>query len=155
MPKELKQIIITVIMVVVLIFVAKSNLKKKPGKKITGADNKPDAAEQSKDSVKGSGKERVRRVPADEKAILSQQEKANATWGRDPFNPTIERDYQLSELKLQGISFGRDKDGFAFINDEIVKKGSIVGVYEVMEVEKNRVLLKKGSQNFYLAFPKD
>ena len=55
----------------------------------------------------------------------------------DPFSPSkAGLEYQRSDLELKGISVGKDKAGFAFINNEIVKTGDKIGGYEVGEVEK-------------------
>ena len=76
-------------------------------------------------------------------------------WGRDPFSPSkAGLEYQRSDLELKGISVGKDKAGFAFINNEIVKTGDKIGGYEVGEVEKNRVLLKKAGRAFTWPCPK-
>lgn len=95
----------------------------------------------------------VKFTPADNKVLDSQRKRSDLAWGRDPFLSDIEKGEQIKELKLKGISFGRDKRGYAFINEEIVSKGGKLGDYEVVDVEKERVLLKKGASSFYLTFP--
>ena len=85
-----------------------------------------------------------------------QKKRAENPWGRDPFSSDTYRSGQLnSELKLQGISYRQDKVGFAFINNEIVKQGEMINGYKVEEISKDKVLLKKESQNFYLTFPEE
>jgi hypothetical protein len=93
---------------------------------------------------------------ADSKMLETQKKRAEAPWGRDPFSSDIYKSGQASsELKLQGVSYRKDNVGFAFINNEIVKVGDTIGGYEVEEVLKDRVLLKKGAQSFYLTFPEE
>ena len=95
-------------------------------------------------------------LPVEKSVKESQRKRAQGPWGRDPFTSDVYKSVRSeSELKLQGISYREDKVGFAFINNEIVKKGDTVGGYEVAEILKDRVLLKKGSQSFYLAFPEE
>ncbi len=147
MDKQQKQLIIIGVLVVVLALALVSNLKKKPKKKAAPLP-KPDAASLAKSAPVVSA------APAADAGVLGEQiERTKLTWGRDPFSVNTDKTFQLSELKLQGISFGTDKKGFAFINGEIVQKGDKIGDYEVIDIEKERVLLKRGSQDFYLVFP--
>lgn len=95
-------------------------------------------------------------ITADSGTISLQKERENMSWGRDPFSASkISREYQRSDLELKGISFGANKSGFAFINNEIVQSGNKVGDYEVVRIEKDKVLLKRGDMSFYLALPKE
>ena len=55
---------------------------------------------------------------------------------------------------LNGVFFS-GAEGYALINNRIVKKGDKVGEYEVFEISKDRVLLKKGNQSFYLVFSEE
>ena len=149
MDKQKKQLIIVGVLVLVLIFSILSSQKKKPVKtdelKVepsSGIALKPLAA---------SGP--VAPVRAEEKKMSAQLERAKNAWGRDPFSAPSDKEYQLGELQLKGVSFDKIKGGYAFINNEIVKKGDTIGEYEVVEIEKNRVLLKKGNQSFYIVFP--
>lgn len=89
----------------------------------------------------------------DVKRIKSREERMKLPWGRDIFSTDLEKEYQISELQLKGISLGKDKTSFAFINDEIVKVGDRIGDYQVIEIEQKRVLIRKGNQSFYLTFP--
>jgi hypothetical protein len=92
-------------------------------------------------------------VPADSSVLESQKKNAEKAWGRDPFSADPYKAGQASELHLQGISYRRDNVGYAFINNEIVKKGDSVQGWLVVEVYKDKVFLKKGDQSFYLTFP--
>ncbi len=85
-----------------------------------------------------------------------QKKRAEGDWGRDPFSSgSYDSGEFNSEFKLQGISFRKDKVGFVFINNEILKKGDLINGYEVGEILKDKVLLKKGSQSFYLVFSEE
>lgn len=154
MNKNVQQLVILGVLMIVLVFVTLSNIKKKPAKKTVAP--KPAAAGVDKT---------VMNIPlptstnvaatADERMIATQTERANMTWGRDPFNASMNKEFQLTDLKLKGISFSKDRQGYAFINEEIVKSGNKVGDYEIVEVEKDKVLLRKSGQSFYLTFPKE
>jgi hypothetical protein len=150
MTKEVKQLIMVGVLVVVLIFAMLNTFKKKPSKKTTPG-NKPVAG--STTGVKATLP--AVNIPADNKTIASQKQRLDLGWGRDPFNTAIDKEFQFSDLKLKGISFGDDQQGYAFVNNDIVKKGDRVGDYEVVNIEKDKVLLRKAGQSFYLTFPQD
>lgn len=151
MTKEKRDIAIICVLLPVLAFSVWSgfNSRKKPKKNSSGPAEPPSAA-----ITAGPG------IPAfpqvDTNALELQKKRAENPWGRDPFSSDIYKSGQLSsELKLQGISFRKDNVGFAFINNEIVKTGDSIKGYEIAEVLKDRVLLKRGSQSFYLTFPEE
>jgi hypothetical protein len=151
MNKEKKEFAVIAAGVIILLVVVMGNMKSKNARK-PGVVNKPDSAGEA---VKVSAEARVKPVSLNEKDLQLQTERARAPWGRDPFVAELGNAANISELKLQGISYGNDGAGFAFINDEIVKKGGKIGDYEVAEVLKDRVLVKKGNQSFYLTFTEE
>ena len=58
-----------------------------------------------------------------------------------------------SILKLQAISWSEDpQKRIAVINDNIVREGTMVGEYVVIQIEKNEVFLKEGGQTWQLIF---
>jgi len=61
----------------------------------------------------------------------------------------------LNELVLKGISFSHNKKGYAFINDQIVSVGDALGGYDISRIEKDRVMLTRGAQTFFLTFSED
>jgi hypothetical protein len=81
-----------------------------------------------------------------------QSERWDMPWGRDPFMAISDSVGKLNEFQLKGISFSKNKKGYAFINDQIAGVGETIGEYEVALVEKDRVMLKRGTQTFYLTF---
>ncbi|MFC1592397.1 hypothetical protein ACFL4C_00065 [Candidatus Omnitrophota bacterium] len=151
MSKAVKQLIITGIMIVFLALILMNNLKgiskNRPGK--------PGAAQQATGSLLSSAVN----IPADKKIIISQKKRAESLdWARDPFvyvETDQDKSYRSGILTLKGISLGKDKIGFAFINNEIVKIDDIIGGYQVLQIDKDKVLLKKGGQSFYLALPEE
>ncbi|TBR18288.1 hypothetical protein EPO66_01600 [bacterium] len=148
--KDLTQIGVIVVGVIFLIFSIMGSLKKKPKKPAA----LPSAGVSESKDAKARADSNNKAALPDDKKMKSQIERANMNWGRDPFSASLDKEYQISELKLQGISVGRDgRKGYAFINDEIVSKGEKVGAYEVVDIQKDKVLLKKGAQSFYLTFP--
>jgi len=81
-----------------------------------------------------------------------QSKRWDLPWGRDPFMAISDSVGKLNEFELKGISFARDKKGYAFINDQITAVGDSIGEYEVALIEKDRVMLKRGAQTFFLTF---
>ena len=149
MEKEKIEISVTVGGIILLAVIIAGGLKPKPRKAATAANTA--AAANPASMLPGPA---VKIIPADEQGVIQQKEKAKLAWGRDPFSASkTSREYQKSDLQLKGISLGKDKTGFAFINNDIVKGGDTIGGYEVIAVEKNRVLLKKSGQSFYLTLP--
>jgi len=148
MAKDQIQITIIIVGLVGLAAIVTNNMKSK---KIKQSVAQPDAAS----VVIDSGVKVTAKLPvADSNVLENQKKRAEAPWGRDPFSSDTYKAGQVSsELKLQGISYRKDNVGFAFINNEIVKQGDAIAGYEVEEVLKDKVLLKKGSQSFYLTFP--
>lgn len=147
MTKEVKQMIFTGFLIAVLIFVMMSNMKTIKKKKPV---LQPMAIETTPSFPVASPNKPV--VPVGEDILNIQNERAKIPWGRDPFVIELEDEFGIDQIKLLGISFGKDKPGYANINNEIVTQGDVVGGYEVSVIEKDRVLLKKDGQSFYLTF---
>jgi len=76
---------------------------------------------------------------------------------RNPFSPLISkngvllipREVDLGGLNLRGIIYS-EKDPVAIINGEVVERGDSIGEYLVLEIERKKVILKKGDQEFIL-----
>jgi hypothetical protein len=154
MSKQVKQLIMTGCLIGVLVFVTLGNLKKKPSKAPIPQTQTTVALAPPVAVASPTGAAAAAAGSSD--TMRNQQlERGKLNWGRDPFIALFDKEFKMDELKLQGISFGKNRAGYAFINNEIVKKGDAVGGYEVVEVEKAKVLLKKESQSFYLTFPGD
>ncbi len=150
MTKEKKEITIVCVLLLVLVFSVWSGFsrQKKPKKDLL----QPSAPL----ATIPAGSETLNFPKVDTNVLELQKKRADNPWGRDPFSSDFYKSGQLnSELKLQGISFRKDNVGFAFINNEIVKIGDKIKDYEIAEVLKDKVLLKKGSQSFYLTFPEE
>ena len=84
-----------------------------------------------------------------------QVKRWEGAWGRDPFWSGSDNAGKLNEFELRGISFSHNKKGYAFINDQIVSVGDVLGGYDVSLIEKDRVTLTRGSQTFFLTFSQD
>lgn len=157
MTKERIQLIVITVGIIILIALVAGGLKKKPAKNRVQAQN---PAASSPAALPGKAESwpahSLSEPAAGESDLASQKERAKLDWGRDPFSGLrAAKDYQKAELSLKGISLGKDKNGFAFINSEIVKIGDTIGEYEVTEIQKGKVKLRKGQQSFYLVLPQE
>lgn len=150
MNKEQKQLAVIGAGVLILIVVLAGNFsKKKPKRAAVTAVPSPAAAQLPIVPP-------VRPDPQPPGAALAQQgQRAEAPWGRDPFVSSSSAAAGLDSLKLKGITLGVNGRSFAAINDEIVGIGDSVGGFQLKEIAKDKVLLQKGEQSFYLAFPDD
>ncbi|MBU1871286.1 MAG: hypothetical protein KKH80_00580 [Candidatus Omnitrophica bacterium] len=151
MSKAIKQLIITGVLIIVLVLVMLNSFKSISKKKT----KKSDKGQQATANLSLIPEN----IPADKKLIFAQKKRAESLeWGRDPFvyvETEKDKNYRSGTLTLKGISLGKDKVGFAFINNEIVKIGDTIGDHQVLEVDKDKVLLRKGSQSFYLVLPEE
>jgi type II secretory pathway component PulC len=160
MDKRLVEIIATVALVAALAVVVVMNLgKKKPRPlrpPILATESAPAAQPFNAAAPLAQPQGGEMPVLNDTKAKL-QKEHAAKAWGRDPFVRTkaLEAGYRTSSLELKGISIGTDKRGFALINQDIVRVGDKIEGCEVLSIEKNRVLLQKNGQSFYLKLPEE
>lgn len=157
MSKEKIQLAVIAVGIVIFIALSAGSLKKKPAK-----GQAQESAPAAQSLAASPGKTDSRSAPflpassADESDLSLQKERMKLDWGRDPFGSLRSaKDYQRASLELKGISLGKNKNGFAFINSEIVKIGDTIGEYEVTEIQRNRVMLRKGQQSFYLLLPRE
>lgn len=83
---------------------------------------------------------------------------------RDPLWPLVsstgnivnyDKEFQASDLKIEGIILGVNGQNLAIINGQVVKKGDQLGSLAVEEIGKNMVILKQGEQKFELKLNKE
>ena len=150
--KQLIQLLVIGGGLILFVVILMGNLKKKPSQKITPIDQVSQLVTKEDKAVSHPNAAGAQ----DSKKISLQKQRANLPWGRDPFKMSASKQQQKTDLVLKGISFGANKKGFAFINNDIVKAGDKLGDYDIIAIEKNRVLVqKKDGQTFYLALPKE
>lgn len=156
MNKEKLQLAVIAAGIVIFIALAAGNLRKKPTKALPEKALSAKHVEPALQSEPRPQQFAPTSETADEKDLALQKERENLAWGRDPFSASSSaKEYQRANLQLKGISLGKDKSGLAFINNEIVKKGDTIGEYEVTEIQKDKVMLRKGDQSFYLVLPQE
>lgn len=71
---------------------------------------------------------------------------------RDPFTPLVTSDGRLVNLEqeqgnknltLEGIIFDKNGLSYAIVNGEVVKIGDKIGAYQILKIEKNKVVFIK------------
>lgn len=142
MKKEQMQLAVIAGGVVIFAMVMAGNLKKKPAPAAV-----PASASAAAPVPQGQ--------PQAETPALRQEQlkRSQLPWKRDPFAGAVSASADLDALKLKGISFGPDGRGFVTINDVILGAGESIADFTVKQIEKDKVLLEKNSQSFYLVFP--
>lgn len=158
MTKQQNQIIITSILVVVLVITVILNLPKKEKPSPPAQPQQPPSTPQPRVPVAPRRPTTPIRPPATaEDAVASleeleaQKKRAQLDWGMDPFYHPIKKEiYKGAGLELKGISIVKGKEGYVFINDEILTIGDVIAGYRVEEIQKNKVLLRKSNESFYL-----
>ena len=148
--KDQKQLAIVGVLLVVMVLVFMNNFKPKK-KKNASAPAAPAVA-----AIPPSGQPAGQAKADSGKSEAGQKERADALgWGRDPFVPYEEQAVGGTGFTLKGVSIGKGRKGYALINDEIVKPGDTFVGHEVVEIEKDKVLLRKDGQSFYIVFPQE
>ena len=83
---------------------------------------------------------------------------------RDPFWDLVtlagvvmnyDSDVQISDLTLAGVISGKDGENLAIINNTIVRTNDKIGPFVVDRIERDKVLLINGQQNFMLKIKKE
>jgi hypothetical protein len=87
---------------------------------------------------------------------FAQEEFAYDSKGkRDPFIPLVTPDGRLlkleqeqtrGELSLEGIIYDKNGVSYAIVNGDIVKVGDAAGNYQVLKIEKNKVIFIKDGE---------
>lgn len=83
---------------------------------------------------------------------------------RDPIWPLVssagniinyDKEFQASDLKIEGILVGVNGQNLAIINGQIIKKGDLLGSLVVTGIGKNIVTFKQGEKEFELKLNKE
>ncbi|MFH1767700.1 MAG: hypothetical protein ABH858_00880 [Candidatus Omnitrophota bacterium] len=146
-------VVLIVILLVILVarqLITVTKKKKAPSSKQASASVKDAKSSSGQEGKAASGEAKGGDL------LSSQKKRAGLPWGRDPFSlGKIEKSVEGMTFVLKGISLGKDKAGFAFINNQIVKVGDVIGGHKVLEIQKDKVFLSKDEEGFYLELPKE
>lgn len=75
-----------------------------------------------------------------------------AAWDRDPFaieTSLRESEWSISDLTLEGVMWD-EKEPYAVINGEVVKKGDKLGKTTVVQIQKDSVIVSDGTKKSIL-----
>ncbi len=159
MSKTAKELIMTVVLVGVLVFVVINQVGKAKKKASPAKEGKSTVSVEKQKKEKQKAVILSSKVAPELKKIISlQKEKASEQYGRDPFFPSSEisegkegqmKGHHIASLALKGIAW-KGKTPMALIGDKIVKEGDAVGEYKVISIQKNRVVLTKDGKELIL-----
>ncbi len=99
--------------------------------------------------------------PSPEESIVAEYDSHGK---RDPFWPLVsplgslinyETEFQVTDMKLEGIISGADGQNLAIINGHIVQRNDRLGPFTVTRIEKDLVVLIKDQQEFELKLKKE
>jgi len=153
MDKKKIELIITGILIIVFVIVLANSLKPRRPKKVVKPPTEIKVKELPSIPIKIKEREYNVATPSE---LTAQKKRAELEWGIDPFYHPVKKDVASSlRLVLKGVSIGKGRKNYAFINDEIVAEGERISGYKVVRVEKNRVLLRRGKEEFYLILPEE
>jgi len=155
--KARKQVIVTAILVVVLIFVGMnsiSDIKKKRGAKAVKPLSKVVVRKEAllKAGLKLVKGDFTQAEKAKENIAKLEEEAQGLKLKRDVFiqAPAVSaEEISPSDLTLYGIIWDKDNP-IAIINEEIVKTGDKIGASTVARIEENCVVLNDGTRDYKL-----
>lgn len=155
LEKTQKQLIITGIMILVLVFVSMNSIKetKRRATKTKEPDAQAQVVTQGQAQPSSGDKSATGGfAPVDKKILDLQISKVSSSEPlKDPFYPaSLSASYKKGSLTLMGISWMENGVSFALINEEIVRVGDTVANSEVIEINKKSVVLEKDGQRYIL-----
>jgi hypothetical protein len=146
MDKQKKQIIIISILLVpfILLWAKAFRVIKKKG----GAKPKPQAVDLSARNLKSILTQPAKTEPLAE--VHDDQKDEELRWLRCPFSgKAYSRGTGVEDLELNGILWDQE-DPKAIINTKIVSLEDTIGKYTILGIEKDKVILTNGLQEFEL-----
>jgi hypothetical protein len=74
------------------------------------------------------------------------------SWGRNPFSLDTGRATTMRDLILNGVLWDENEPA-VIINDEILGIGDKIGLYTIVDIQKDKVILNDGTKNCELCLP--
>ncbi len=146
MDKKKLEIIVIIILALVFIFILAGSFKKTRSKM-------PSAEQKTSQAILPEQEITPLFATRHEKSMEKTKDNKELAWGRDPFMlhdigtgvvDTVEN------LKLMGITVGKNTKSMAIINDEIVSVGSKIGKFKIVSIMSNKVVVTDGEKNYDL-----
>lgn len=152
--KKKLEIVMIPVLIAVFVTILGSSLKK-----IGLFGPKPAAYVPSAKAPSSAGVARLSFGAAAHEAAKKRADHAELGWGRDPFvlrEATPQEASSIQSLSLMGVTWSSARKAFsAIINDEIVSSGSTVGKFKVIAIDKDRVIVTDGKENYELKIKKE
>ncbi len=110
----------------------------------------------SKGPISIKGQDAVSREAEAAPPVSRLRRSTFTSWGRDPFSsvPGASVTTAISEMSLTGILWD-DEAALAMINDIPAGIGDKIGAYTIIAIQKDRVILSDGTNNFELLLSPD
>lgn len=147
------EIVITSVMVIVLIIILCNSIKtilRTRGPVEPAAITPVAFREIAKRDISISAKSK--QIEKAYKEAEAERVAKGAAWGRDPFAAETslrEAEWTISDLSLEGIMWD-EKEPYAIINGEVVKKGDKIGKTTVVQIQKDSVIVSDGTEKSIL-----
>ncbi len=164
MTKANKQLIFTLCLLPVLALTVVNAIKQTRGTNRATPEPIVTTAPEERVGEEPTGEE-VKPVPnsVPEEDLKKQRKRLTMEWGRDPFFGVLEEDGNgeqdpeyagdttgdIPEIYLTAISW-MSENPIALINRQDVSEGDFILGYEVVDIQKNKVILRKGNKEHVL-----
>ena len=74
-------------------------------------------------------------------------------WGREPFG-FAQATASFGDIQLQAISIDKSGKGLVVINGEIYREGDVVGIYKIIKIGNDYVVVNRGGNNTIIKMEK-
>jgi hypothetical protein len=86
--------------------------------------------------------------------VAEERKKSRAgEWVRNPFS-FIQSAALLGDLELQAISIDAEGKGLVVIDGEIYREGDVVGIYKIIKIGKDYIVVNRGGSNIIIRLEK-
>ncbi len=141
--KRVELTVVGFLLMVLVITFANSIVKIRPRAAMKGKD-------QPSPALQEAGEYLFRTKASVQKGRLTEEK---TLWGRDPFMLHGSADAEAASaenLKLMGITIGKNSKPIAIINDQLVGPGSKIGKFRILKVFPTKVIVSDGEKTFEL-----
>jgi len=154
-PKDKKELLITVFLIIVFIFIFAGFLSKLARSRRAPSYIAGPVVKKQKISPSTEGIFKRKVIISEEFSRKVEAVSSALSVGRDPFSPATVKTKDASGgsgLVLQGISWS-EAQPVAVINELSLKEGDSIKDYQVKKINKENVILNNGSRDLELGLP--
>lgn len=129
MEKDKLEKLATTALIVIFVFLLILTLSRRKGTKAVSMEEKPKQIEQDIFGIR----------------MEKQAAPADMQWGRDPFSLTPDKQTETGTFQLSAVIWD-ETNPIAIINNEVVGIGQEIDGCQVIKINKDNVILKKGEE---------